>query len=1030
MFFLVIQITNAKNIYVNDSALTGDVYCTAIGNDANSGLTAALPKLTLAAAITAAANGDIIYVDTGTYTGTGNRSLTLNKSITIIGAGSGNTIFDGTNNAVNFGSITVSNFVLKNLTLTKYYLDSSSNGQALNINGAITGVVIENLIVSNNYGGSNSLPNIYISGGASATIKSSFLKCSGFNGPAGGGIKVTASTLVVQNSIFYNNEDSLSGSMGGAIWVNGVSNVTVTNCTFTSNIGKNGGAIGQDGGTLTVTGSCFSDNISESDNSTDGGGAIYITGTSNTNISDCTFSNNRATNVGGNAITADGGAFKFNNVTGTFNISSCSFTNNGKKLDGTTITFDRGQDIYIDEASITNSNISNCTFQTPISGEVNIQNNDLEITDFTSSKILSSSPVSSGGGTPLPVEAVSPTSAPVTSCISTSNISSCSAAAVVCATETTPPVILTCVPNKTVACGTTLADYTSEVSAFDDCSYTVTQSPAAGSSLSGTTTVTMTVTDQKGNATTCTFTVSVASSTWNGTAWSNGTPTAETAVTFTGDFSSTANLFACSVLVTNNASVVINSGHSYTVQNAVTVDSGSTFTFNNNANLIQVNAASNTGNIILKRDTNLLKRLDYTIWSAPVTGQNLLDFSPLTLTNRFYTYNTTNDLYNAVNPSTTNFTPGVGFQIRVPNNHPATTPTVWTGTFTGVPNNGNYSITMSTAGNGYNMVGNPYPSPINLTTFNTVNSANYSGTVWFWRKENSTTTNNVWSTWNSGTFVMASDPGTVGLSDPNNIVRNGQGFLVKATSTTLSFTNAMRSSDTSNQFFRNNSSDLNRIWLNLTNSSGFYSQQAIRYSEGGTNELDRMDAENINNSDVLFTSLRSNNDTKYTIQSRQYPFDVNDVVPLSIKTTVAGSYTIAIDHKDGLFEGESQNIYLKDNFSNTETNLNNGNYTFVSESGVFDNRFELRYIPSLLDNNQNNFENSVIVYQQNEVIHVNSSIESIQNIKIFDIRGRLIHTSENVNSTSTQVKLNIEKQIVLMKITMNNGTVITRKILN
>jgi hypothetical protein len=632
----------------------------------------------------------------------------------------------------------------------------------------------------------------------------------------------------------------------------------------------------------------------------------------------------------------------------------------------------------------------------------------------------------------------SPISAPIVTCVSTGT-STC-LATVNCATETNAPIITKCVDNKTVACGTTLADYTSEVSAFDDCSFTVTQSPAAGTALSGTTTVTMTVRDPKLNTTTCTFTVTVDASTWNGIEWSNGTPTSSTAVTFTEDFSSSDNLSACSVLVTNDANVVINSEHTFTVQNAVTVATGSTFTFNNNANLVQVNNVSNSGNIIMKRDTNLLKRLDYTIWSAPVAGQNLLAFSPSTLTNRFYTYNTATDAHSAVNPSSTSFATGLGYQIRVPNDHPISTPTTWTGTFTGVPNNGPYNVTISSAGNRYNMVGNPYPSPIDLTTFSTVNTSNIEGTIWFWRKENSIVTQGVWTTWNAGTFVTiksSSNPVSIGI-DPTNfddVARNGQGFLVKGKLgiTTLSFTNAMRVTNTSNQFFRTNNSNLNRIWLNLTSASGHFSQQAIRYSEGGTNDIDRMDAENINSSDVLFTSLRSNVATetnKFTIQSRQYPFDENDVVPLSVKVSTAGTYSIAIHKKDGLFEDGTQAIYLKDNLTNTETNLNNGSYSFVSEAGVFDTRFELKYVASALSNNQNNFENNVVVYQQNEIIHVNSSIEPIQNVKIFDIRGRLVHTADNINATSTNVKLNIENQVVLMRITLINGAVITRKILN
>lgn len=1436
LFFLVIQITNAKNIYVNDAVLTNDVYCTAIGNNTNSGLSANLPKLTLSAAITAASAGDVIYVDTGTWIV---QNLDINKSVTIIGAGTGNTLFDGGNTQSNFATISVNNVKISNIQFFSYESALGNTSSIITVNTNITGIVISNILISKNGNHSGVGQSLVLQSGSEVTYNNSFTKCNGDVGGNGGGIIVNSATLTVNNCVFFNN--TFTNGDGGAIQINGTSNVTINNSTFSDNKGQSGGAIAQRGGTLTVTGSCFTNNESTVANPEDGGGAVYVSGTiTNCTFSNCAFSYNRAANSDIASSTPDGGSFKFHNAIGNASITNCSFSDGFKRLNGTVLNGGLGQDIYYNNASL-NITISNNSFSTANTGEVNIfeegggnqtmsnngiytqsgsteattnatptrtdvagfgtwtdtnvtgttplnllngivaftptrtaqtgfatwtdtqvggtttnitminnattnyitprtdfcgtwtgwtdtsviqgstcgtngyinmlQNTSSIITptinlstgrskflsfrartfngtsaakntitvsistdngttwtvlgtrfhinttltsmaefdlssynsstvkikfeslgadgtigagiddiivaertistvvtptlDFTghttktlNMKVATVSSVSvpkntitiSGStdngstwsvlGTRIPANAtstaitpldlsslngstvklkfetlnadgtigaalddiiitgeaktssiISPTldltgttaqvsylhanistnaakntvtvsvskdngatwtiigtsnsngtktfdlgtnltsqvkvkfealaadgtigasvddiaivkaaaanAAPITSCTATTNITSCSAAAVVCTTETAPPVIFSCVPNKTAACGTTtLPDYRSEVSAYDDCSFEVIQSPAAGSALTGTTTVTMTVKDLKGNTTTCTFTVTVNSATWNGTEWI-GTPSSSTPVTFTGNFSSTADLAACSVLVTNNANVVINSGHNYTVQNAVTVDSGSTFTFNNNANLVQVNNVSNTGNIIMKRDTNPLKRLDYTIWSAPVAGQNLLAFSPSTLTNRFYTYNTATDAHSAVNPSSTSFATGLGYQIRVPNDHPISTPTTWTGTFTGVPNNGPYNVTISSAGNRYNMVGNPYPSPIDLTTFSTVNTSNIEGTIWFWRKENSIVTQGVWTTWNAGTFVTiksSSNPVSIGI-DPTNfddVARNGQGFLVKGKEgiTTLSFTNAMRVTNTSNQFFRTNASNLNRIWLNLTSASGHFSQQAIRYSEGGTNDIDRMDAENINSSDVLFTSLRSNLATetnKFTIQSRQYPFDVNDVVPLSVKVSTAGTYSIAIHQKDGLFQDGTQAIYLKDNLTNTETNLNNGSYSFVSDAGVFDTRFELKYVESALSNNQNNFENNVIVYQQNEIIHVNSSIEPIQNVKIFDIRGRLVHTADNINATSTNVKLNIENQVVLMRITLINGAVITRKILN
>jgi len=71
----------ATDLYVNDNSQTGDVYTTAIGNDANPG-TPAAPFATMAHAVSVASAGNTIYVDAGTY----NESVVVNKSISILGS--------------------------------------------------------------------------------------------------------------------------------------------------------------------------------------------------------------------------------------------------------------------------------------------------------------------------------------------------------------------------------------------------------------------------------------------------------------------------------------------------------------------------------------------------------------------------------------------------------------------------------------------------------------------------------------------------------------------------------------------------------------------------------------------------------------------------------------------------------------------------------------------------------------------------------------------------------------------------------
>lgn len=89
----------AAKHYVNDNATSGDVYTTATGNDANSGNSNS-PYLTIQAAINAATAGDTIMVDAGTY----NENVNINKALTLLGAGAGATVVDGSSAGSGLGT--------------------------------------------------------------------------------------------------------------------------------------------------------------------------------------------------------------------------------------------------------------------------------------------------------------------------------------------------------------------------------------------------------------------------------------------------------------------------------------------------------------------------------------------------------------------------------------------------------------------------------------------------------------------------------------------------------------------------------------------------------------------------------------------------------------------------------------------------------------------------------------------------------------------------------------------------------------
>ncbi|WP_158730225.1 MULTISPECIES: choice-of-anchor D domain-containing protein [unclassified Flavobacterium] len=511
-------------------------------------------------------------------------------------------------------------------------------------------------------------------------------------------------------------------------------------------------------------------------------------------------------------------------------------------------------------------------------------------------------------------------------------------------------------------------------------------------------------------------------SVWETAAWTDGlTPTLalKTVINDTYGTSTNGTFTAKKLTVNSGKSLTINSGTNLTIQNEI-INNG-TVTLENNANLIQVNNTSNTGEITVNRNGASLMLLDYSLWSSPVSGQKLKAFSPNTLDNRFYTYNSTTNIYVPVAaPATTDFASGNGYLIRVPNDHP-TTPTIWSGIFRGVPNNGNISVPGLTSGT-FNAVGNPYPSTISADAFITVN--NLTEPLYFWRKTNAATGTAY------ATYTMAGAVGTPGNGGitPNGTIQVGQGFIVKTTSNSVAFANTMRTANNSNQILKTTTTEKNRIWLNLSKGTEPVNQMMVAYMDGATSEIDNtLDGKYINDNETALTS--SLKGEEFVIQAKGLPFDSGDIVPLSFKTELAGSFTIAIDKVDGLFLG-NQEIVLKDLKAGTEQNLKTGSYTFTSEAGTFKNRFEIAFKNNqTLDINTPYFdENSVIVFNQNGTLNVSTGKNAIKNIRVFDIRGVLIAEQKEVNANTASIKnVTASKQAVLIQITSEDNKTVTKK---
>ena len=525
-----------------------------------------------------------------------------------------------------------------------------------------------------------------------------------------------------------------------------------------------------------------------------------------------------------------------------------------------------------------------------------------------------------------------------------------------------------------------------------------------------------------------------STTTWNGSSWSNGVPNKRVAAIFNGNYNSTGDLEVCSATVNGTAQVTFNAGHTLKVGEGVTVAAGALLSIENNAALVQYSSSAvNTGNIRVKRNSEAMIRQAYTAWSSPVSGQQLQSFSPNTLPNRFYQYlftgTTTPTAYQSVT-ATTNFQVGKGYMIRSADNSSPTVPAVHNGIFNGVATTGKIT---SPIGIGYNLLGNPYPSPIDANRILITNPG--LNTLYFWTHRVASS-GGVYPINNYASYTILGGAASQGGSIiPNGTIQTGQGFYIQArTADNVIFENEIRrDASTSTQFFRNGSTDASdevekhRVWLNLKNADLDYNQILVGYMNGASSGIDQMiDGEVLDKSKTMIYNLISDNE--YVIQGRALPFSDEDIVPLGLKVIEAGTYEIALENLDGLFV--AQNVFIKDNLTGMLHDIKQGSYSFNSQAGTFNDRFELVYKNAAL--NTDSFENLNLVntFSSNGILNIVSSKKNIKSVEAYDILGKVIYSNKNVNALELVISsITSTNQALILKVTLENGQQVDKKII-
>ncbi|MBC8883792.1 T9SS sorting signal type C domain-containing protein [Flavobacterium piscinae] len=140
-----------------------------------------------------------------------------------------------------------------------------------------------------------------------------------------------------------------------------------------------------------------------------------------------------------------------------------------------------------------------------------------------------------------------------------------------------------------------------------------------------------------------------------------------------------------------------------------------------------------------------------------------------------------------------------------------------------------------------------------------------------------------------------------------------------------------------------------------------------------------------------------------------------------------GRFTVAIADVEGLGD---KKVFLADKLLNIIHDLTENPYEFDSESGVFDVRFELRFVNEILSNPDfDTITSSVIAYGSEGRLNIKSTLQKITEVSVYDTLGRLIHTQKGQPVNEFESNVNFTKQTVIVQIKLENGQVVTKKLI-
>lgn len=324
--------------------------------------------------------------------------------------------------------------------------------------------------------------------------------------------------------------------------------------------------------------------------------------------------------------------------------------------------------------------------------------------------------------------------------------------------------------------------------------------------------------------------------------------------------------------------------------------------------------------------------------------------------------------------------------------------------YKGTLNTGDISTALTKNGDGWNFVGNPYPSAVDWDATG-------------WTRTNLTT--NAYYVWNGTSYssYVAGGPGTNGGTQ---YIPAAQGFFVSANAAgTLGVSNATRVHSTQD-FWKSQDNFINLLSLKISDGT-MTDETVIHFDENASADIDySYDALKMM-ADSTVQLYSTNNDIKMSINTYNNLTQTTKV-DLGMYIPVYGQYSISASNLESF--DQTVPVYLEDKVTGQKFNLRETNtYTFSSEEGMA-GRFAVHFaeFQGIGDDGTPEIHN---IYSANNTIYIDFS-GTTGEIAIYNILGQEINHTAAVNGMN-KISVPEGNAVYIVKVISDHATV-TKKV--